>query len=512
MDGHLAFSGQAHDTGGSFFGNYSPWDDLADVAPAPGSAPLDVPQEPPREDGDIAVTEMMQRQLLSKRERAKVSSMSMTLGPAVAAVSRQPQVPQFSRPPPGLSLPPGACLSASPSASSLAAGSQSGPTTVFPPQVAPQTQQPSPQSSVVWAQRPDTGQLQLCLRLQPGDGSEELLQQANNIAMNLIGCSTQAGIETEDQGEAIVTMMSRLGWECIAMRAQAAAGPEFAGISGVATGSNVKIRGRAARLSLVLAIACEFPHKFGQDWLAERHPLLAKLAAEALRSRRLGGEPTPPTHSMPLAEATGRFPPPPPPPEVSPEAEETQPLPAKWLGMPPRASSAPTAPPAVPPAPPGPAPQPLANVSSNIPLECLEDPFVEMRPFPGGDELWPYCTLCSNWSDPTHLVSRKHQKRLANHASAGLPMPGAQGAGYGAQGADYGTSAQQSAFQPSRSPQRQPPPRPSRMQVFQWSLSRVRFSWASVEGLDEDDAELPKMGSSASPAEAVGQTDNMFEV
>jgi len=40
---------------------------------------------------------------------------------------------------------------------------------------------------------------------------------------------------------------------------------------------------------------------------------------------------------------------------------------------------------------------------------------MELRPFSGGTCLWPYCTLCTTWSDLAHVGSKRHVSRLQSY-------------------------------------------------------------------------------------------------
>ena len=56
------------------------------------------------------------------------------------------------------------------------------------------------------------------------------------------------------------------------------------------------------------------------------------------------------------------------------------------------------------------APKPLKPTKdTRIPQECLDDPFMEMRPW-GPDVQWPWCTACGCWSDGSHIIGKQHQK------------------------------------------------------------------------------------------------------
>ena len=76
---------------------------------------------------------------------------------------------------------------------------------------------------------------------------------------------------------------------------------------------------------------------------------------------------------------------------------------------------------------------------AGVPLECLREPFMELRPCKGtGTQThWPYCTLCRKWSTTLHIDSDKHKRKLkemgelrqdpppppAGVAPPGIPQP-----------------------------------------------------------------------------------------
>merc|ERR1712137_780794 len=75
------------------------------------------------------------------------------------------------------------------------------------------------------------------------------------------------------------------------------------------------------------------------------------------------------------------------------------------------------------PPPPPPLPErqevaPYNCVAAHAAQECLNDPFMVLRPWDGAKNgiLWPYCTLCNNWSDLAHINSQRHTKRLAQNS------------------------------------------------------------------------------------------------
>ena len=51
------------------------------------------------------------------------------------------------------------------------------------------------------------------------------------------------------------------------------------------------------------------------------------------------------------------------------------------------------------------------QLCENIPMRCLEDPHMELRPWGSGQKLWPYCTACGCWSDNVHLDGERHRKQ-----------------------------------------------------------------------------------------------------
>lgn len=57
-------------------------------------------------------------------------------------------------------------------------------------------------------------------------------------------------------------------------------------------------------------------------------------------------------------------------------------------------------------------------LEKKIPVECLRCPYAQMREW--NDTFWPYCLLCSRWSDLSHVTSSIHKK---NVAKAPRPAP-----------------------------------------------------------------------------------------
>lgn len=51
-------------------------------------------------------------------------------------------------------------------------------------------------------------------------------------------------------------------------------------------------------------------------------------------------------------------------------------------------------------------------VATGAPVECMRDPFAELRPWQDGNGYWPWCGACEAWSDSAHIKSRRHTNKL----------------------------------------------------------------------------------------------------
>ena len=41
-----------------------------------------------------------------------------------------------------------------------------------------------------------------------------------------------------------------------------------------------------------------------------------------------------------------------------------------------------------------------------------DNPYMELRPFPGFGGLYQYCRLCNKWDEPSHAAGKKHRNKL----------------------------------------------------------------------------------------------------
>jgi len=294
-------------------------------------------------------------------------------------------------------------------------------------------------TGVFWARfAGGDGRLQLCLSCDEGDG-EALLQFASNLAMGILGADASSALHEDDvEDPTVAAACAARGWpQDLARRVLAMSGP-FAGMSGVGLGANVKKRRRTCRLALAIFVCAEFPPKL-QEFASHNYPpLLYQLVddaratkAEVVRQMVLDASagaasaasaaqppPPPPSQGMPPMAPPAAAPvgqPPPPPPHFGYVPQQ---------GMPP---------PPYQPAPPAqqmlqPAPQLRADLLAfaslhGVPLECLSDPWMELKPFGGGPSLWPYCTLCSTWSDLAHVGSKRHVSGLQSYGPPPRQQP-----------------------------------------------------------------------------------------
>lgn len=164
---------------------------------------------------------------------------------------------------------------------------------------------------------------------------------------------------------------------------QVLTGP-LAGRTAFGLGSNMKKRVRSCRIALVVAILLDHPERSREAAAGAPFsmPMLEEMVSVAHRLREDGAQamPRPSNHQGSSTQASAS----------EPTHHSTEP---------PRAM----------------ADIPVAEymkIAPGAPVECCMDPWAELRDFPPGTSKWPYCTLCSCWSDSAHIRSTKHLRRL----------------------------------------------------------------------------------------------------
>jgi len=374
--------------------------------------------------------------------------------------------------------------------------------------------------SVLWVPVEGSTRLQLCLRCE-GKGVETLLQNASNLVLQALSVEHQSAVTAADGLQDAVLnnyLQAQQGWQdAISMRMTAAAGP-FAGTSAIGTGPNVKLRTRVAKLALAVAVATEFPSKFGEDMFSHCNPCFRDFVNQATQFKNETGIMT----TAALPRTLSRPPAPPVPESASRHAsiaatsfqealldrerpvhrdliEEARhelavfkpgELSSGAIGAPPPSTAIKRLP-----------------VSQGVPVECMQDRFMELRPWDAGSSgsLWPYCLLCNCWSDSAHINGQKHTKRLLNAgyaSTAASPQqwwttqtaspPVGQGPPTALfRGLRGGTEPEHLLALPAPAYDdfthpRLAPDVPTSDEIYRWNLPFVTFKWDTVEGLSHD--------------------------
>lgn len=313
---------------------------------------------------------------------------------------------------------------------------------------------------VIQVPKDNGGGTLLCVRCE-GSAYESLLSHAANIFSAVTGC--EAGeVEEEDLGQGVGVP----GWrELLLMTATVRAGP-FAGASAIGSGGAVRTRRRTSKLAVALEVLMR------DQWTVRNSvfndfPLLQQLCEEAWNSPVLPAAFNEPRLPQPPAAAPAQ-PSAPPAPEAAP-----------WGGA---------------------APSTCTDLALiGIPEECLRDPLMELRPWnPGAGDgsLWPYCAGCGLWSDPSHLGSRRHQKKLEYYGHAAhVPAPSLRPpplAPWGPQPAQLALPQPPpvpAAAAPQQAPWREEPAAPAwaaprkplAAEVFDWNYAFVSFDWREAD-------------------------------
>lgn len=314
----------------------------------------------------------------------------------------------------------------------------------------------------------------LCLTCE-GSGAG-ILQQASDLLADVLGgegdeITTKDNFRTEHpNSNAIMCQISAShGSQCTAA---------------IGSGANVKTRKRAAKLALAITLVVERPPNFSSQ-LLDNNPTFNSLVCSARKFRKqLPDVPA----STSTSHTAGRW-------RHAKRNEQTYhgeatiavdnsnaALVAVHSSTPQLLMPLPSMRPLPPPPPPS---AQLQQTHSDIPEECITDPFMELRPFNGGP-LWPYCTACGNWSDLGHIKSQKHTRRLTNHIPICVPLalpspPTANTSKHALPAYQSTASAHAPAKQCSMLSGRAAPDKPGAERIFNWNMPFVLFSWENVE-------------------------------
>lgn len=148
---------------------------------------------------------------------------------------------------------------------------------------------------------------ELCIR--SGGRFDPLLQYAANLVLSVLGVDRSSAVQCEQVSSDTVNNRLRLHELDVVMRATAVDG-DFAGMSALGVGSNVKVRTRVAKLALAAAVAVKHPHRLDGS---PRERLFEELVAEASRFCGVGADEPPPPPPWPPGRQQVLPPPPPPP-------------------------------------------------------------------------------------------------------------------------------------------------------------------------------------------------------
>eukprot|EP00928_Gymnodinium_smaydae_P022086 TRINITY_DN18661_c0_g3_i1.p1 TRINITY_DN18661_c0_g3~~TRINITY_DN18661_c0_g3_i1.p1 ORF type:complete len:473 (+),score=119.86 TRINITY_DN18661_c0_g3_i1:45-1463(+) len=260
-------------------------------------------------------------------------------------------------------------------------------------------------AQILWCHDPRTDRSELVV--QTTDST--LLSYASNMLQDILGIAVSEAVPEEDTDRGVERAVLHRWGEVFALRTRVTVG-SFSGLTALGVGTNSKTRLRTSRLALAVAALARGPPGSDRARLGQYYTSAEALVREAREALTMepASVPRPPPGAppanlqQPAAPAAA-----PPPAAADPWATSAAAASDPWAqGSTPSATTAPGA-------------QPTGRtlpVDPCAPPECLRDPCMELREFPNSPgTLWPYCTMCSCWSDSGHVGSKGHTRRMTNY-------------------------------------------------------------------------------------------------